>query len=123
MTFSKAIFWVYIFGSLLLGAAIGAADYYSNQMILITILLFVPNAFLGYRRPQLAWLNALSCFIGFVFLEIILGPALDIPPVRWPYFNFLAVFVTPIPAFIGSYWGAAMRWLYDTAKRTRQNRP
>jgi len=120
MEFSKRDIWVYGIGSLALGVIIGAIDYYFNQLLLITVLLFVPNAILGYIRPQLAWLNALSCFVGFVMLEMILGPGFDIMPVRWPYFDFLAAFVTPIPAFIGSYWGAAMRWIRDAAKRIRQ---
>jgi hypothetical protein len=120
MQFSKKDISIYLIGSFVLGALVGSLDYYFNQMMLITILIFVPNAILGYIQPRLAWLNALSCYIGFVLLEMILGPGLGILPVRWPYFDFLAVFVTPIPAFIGSYWGAAMRWIRDAARRLNQ---
>lgn len=120
ISFSKSDTWIYLIGSMLMGMVIGAVDYYFNQLIAITILLFIPNAILGYIRPRLAWLNASGCFIGFVLLEIILGPGFDVLPVRWPYFSFLAVFITPIPAFIGSYWGAAMRWIRDAAIRLRQ---
>jgi len=120
MQFSKKEMSIYLIGSLVLGVVVGLFDYYFNQMILVTILIFVPNAILGYIRPRLAWLNALSFYIGFILLETILGPGLDILPVRWPYFDFLAVFITPIPAFIGSYWGAAMRWIRDAAKRLNQ---
>lgn len=120
MQFSKKDISIYLIGSFILGAVVGLFDYYFNQMIFITVLIFVPNAILGYIRPRLAWLNALSYCTGFILLEMILGPGLDILPVRWPYFDFLAVFITPLPAFIGSYWGAAMRWIRNAAKRLDQ---
>jgi|GEM_PF-2828576 hypothetical protein len=120
MIFSGSYLWVYLFGSLVLGAVIGAFDYQANQMTLVTIFLFVPNSILGFLRPRLAWLNAMSCSLGFLIIEIIVGSGLNIPPVRWPYFNLFAALITPIPAFIGSYWGAAMRWIYNAAKRLNE---
>lgn len=122
MALSKNDYLYYILGSFGLGIGIGAVDYYFNQLILITLLLFIPNAVLGYLSPNRAWLNALSCSAGFILIETILGPGLGIAPTRWPLFSFLAAFLTPIPAFIGSYWGAVMRWIKNAADRVRQNK-
>jgi hypothetical protein len=102
------------------GLAIGAVDYHINQSMLITALLIIPNAFLGFLRPKIAWLNALSCFAGFLFINIIFGYIFNYPPARWPYFTIWIALITPIPAFIGSYWGAAVRWLVERSRHSRQ---
>jgi hypothetical protein len=120
MKMSKEIIRVYILAALIVGLAIGALDYFIDQMLLVTILLILPNAILGYLRPSLAWLSALSCMLGFILIDIILGYGFNIPPARWPYFNILVAIIMPIPSFIGSYWGAALRWVFDAAKRSKQ---
>jgi hypothetical protein len=120
MRLSKDIIRVYIVAAVIVGLAIGALDYFIDQLLLITILLIIPNAVMGYLRPSLAWLSALSCLIGFVIVDIILGYGFNIPPARWPYFNIWVAVIMPIPAFIGSYWGAALRWIFNAARRSKQ---
>jgi hypothetical protein len=122
MEFSKSVIWINIIGAFLLGILIGLFDFNYGQVYLTAIIFIIPNAILGYYRPNIAWLGASSLGVGFIVIYIFQGYALSMIPIRWPNPSMIAAILTIFPGFIGAYWGAAIKWIFTTW-RSRGNLP
>jgi hypothetical protein len=120
MKFSKSVFWINIVAVFLVGILIGLFDFNYGGVYLTAIIFIIPNAILGYFRPNLAWFGASSCGIGYIVIYFYLGFAMGMKPAQWPSPSLFAALLTVIPGFIGAYWGAAMKWILTSARRLKE---
>ena len=100
-----------------IAALIGYTDQHNDE-VWAALILMLPSAFVfGFLLPRQAWQWALIIG-GSVFLAGLIGvtigyvppchPGLDCPP---PSFGHsLQALIALIPAFVGAYVGAALRW-------------
>ncbi len=104
-------------GAVALAALIGYTDQHSDE-VWAALILMLPSVFVfGFLLPRQAWQWALIIG-GSVFLAGIIGVAIGYVPPCHPGFDCpppsfggsLQALIALIPAFVGSYTGAALRW-------------
>ena len=102
--------------ALALGLFVGYVDWHSEEVQLPALLVLLFAFLLSLAQPKTAWLWALivgSCIplVHFIGRRLGYAPLYPIQP------NLLAAFIALIPAFIGAYSGALVRYLTSYAHK------
>ncbi len=101
------------------GAAAGLVDLTQSEVQPAALLVLVLTFLLGFAQPQRAWAWALIIGSSILFAHLLAALAGYKPP--YPVEpNVFATLLALIPAFIGAYSGAAIRWMLHN---TRINNP
>ena len=104
---------IYLFQSLICAAVISFIDSRNHEAQVMALLILTTTFIFGTLHAQRAWAYAfvigLSIFATQVITRLIGWP----PPVGPQSASALSSLIALLPAFIGAYSGAGLRWVLD----------
>ncbi len=104
---------IYLFQALICGAIISFIDLRSGEVQATALLVLATTFIFGLLHARRAWVYAL--IVGFcIVITHLLTRFISWPePIDLPPANPLSGLIVLLPAFIGAYCGAGLRWVLD----------
>ncbi len=104
---------IYLFQALICGAIISFIDSRNGEVQTVALLVIATTFVFGALHARRAWVYALIIGASIIAFHLIARITNWVSPMAQDSVNHVAGLVALIPAFIGAYCGAGLRWVLD----------
>ncbi len=104
---------IYLFQALICGVVISFINSRNDAVQTVALLVAVTTFIFGMLHARRAWVYALIIGMSIILFHGVARMANAIVPMPQGSINNFAGLVALIPAFIGAYCGAGLRWVLD----------
>ena len=104
---------IYLLQALICGALISFIDSRNDAVQVVALLVAITTFIFGALHARRAWVYALIIALSIITFHLISHIAGRMMPIGSGSVNGFVGLVALIPAFIGAYCGAGLRWVLD----------
>ena len=104
---------IYLLQALICGAVISFINSRNDAVQVVALLVTITTFVFGMLHARRAWVYALIIGISMIVFHLFARLVNSVTPMSQGSINNFASLIALIPAFIGAYCGAGLRWVLD----------